>query len=118
MASNNLLTTTTNSGSQSTASDSSLQSSVAANSVSGGTPSSIQPGTNSTVLFGTGGIPLGQTSLATVPLVGSATQTATVVQSPHHKVNPALLGFSVVLFIVAIALFWFMGRDEKSTTIK
>lgn len=117
MASSTALTTTTNPGSQSTASDSNLQSTVAANGVSGGTPSTIQPGTNNSVLLNTGGIPLTPSSLSTVAIGPAGSQTATLAQPHHHTFNPALLGFPVVLFILAIGLFWLMGRAEKNTTI-
>ncbi len=111
------LTTTTNPGSQSTAADNNLQSTVAANGVSGGTPSSIQPGTNNSVLLNTGGIPLSPGALSTVSLGSAASQTTVAAPVHHHKISPGLLGFALAMFVFAVGLFWYMSRAEKNTTI-
>jgi hypothetical protein len=104
---------TPNNGSQTTTSG--LQQSVAANGISGGTPSSIQPGTAASTLTSTGGITLQQTALSTVSL-GTASANVSVAQPVHHKINAGLLGFSLTLLVFAIALFWYTGRAEKNTT--
>jgi hypothetical protein len=62
-------------------------------------------------------VPLHANALTTVNLSG-ATQTQTGQNAPaaKHHINTALLGISVVLFVVAIVLFWLTSRPVKSTT--
>lgn len=116
MASDAPLTTTTSSGSQTTTTG--LQSSVPANDISGGTPSSIQPGTDSGALVSTGGIPLTQTPLSTINIGRASTQSSTGVPQAARHINPVLLGFSGLLFVVGLLLFWLTNRSAKNTTIK
>jgi hypothetical protein len=91
---------------------------VPANDISGGTPSSIQPGNDTGALVSTGGIPLTQTPLSTVSIGAAASQSSTGVHQPSRHINPALLGFSVVLFVVGLILFWLTSRSAKNTTLK
>jgi hypothetical protein len=72
------------------------------------------------VLNGQGSIQLHPTvvpsvNLASVTTVGT-TQPST--QTTHHTTNPALLGVSCLLFVVAIVLFWTTYRGDKNTTEK
>jgi hypothetical protein len=116
MASDAPLTTTTNSGSQTTTTG--LQASVPANDISGGTPSSIQPGNDNGTLVSTSGIPLIQTPLSTVNIGAASSQSTTGVHQPARHINPVLLGFSVLLFVVGLILFWLTSRGAKNTTLK
>jgi hypothetical protein len=116
MASSVPLTTTTNSGSQTTTTG--LQSSVPANDISGGTPSSIQPGNDNGTLVSTIGIPLTQSPLSTINIGAAASQASTGVHQPARHINPVLLGFSGLLFVVGIVLFWLTSRAAKNTTLK
>jgi len=84
---------------------------------------SVQPGTaNSLLTSQQGGVPLQTTVLSTVSLNPSALQTAVpttgTASSPpkQHHVSYVLLGFPVVLILVAVILFWTIRRSVKSTT--
>jgi hypothetical protein len=110
------LTTTTATGSQTTTQ--SPQTSAAATNFGGQQSSGVQPGTARDLLNSTNGIPLASSPVTTVNLANAAQQTVTTTQVPkeQHHVNPALMGFSVLLFLVAIVLFWNTSRSVKNTT--
>ncbi len=80
---------------------------------------SVQPGTATSVLTSSGGITLQNTPLTTVNL-GASTQAATAaaapVAAPKHHFNPVLFGVSVLLCLIAVALFWATMRSAKNTT--
>jgi hypothetical protein len=116
---NNQLTATSGSGTQGT--DQNPQASVAS-----GTPTaqagSVQPGTATSLLTGgTTGVALQTTPLSTVSLDNTTAQTQTAPRTAQalparHHINPVLLSLSVVLCLIAIALFWFTTRTAKNTT--
>jgi hypothetical protein len=87
----------------------------AGSAVTGTNGSSVQPGTNASALTSTGGVPLQSGQLSTVPLATQATGATQTVSTQHHK-NPVLSGVSIVLFVVAIALFALLARADKTTT--
>lgn len=111
------LTTGTNSGIQT--GTQSPQNSVQPSGFSGAPTSAVQPGTNNTLLnnSNSAGIPLGSAQLSTVSLAGASTtaQTATTT-TPHHRIHPALFGFSALLLIVAVYMFWTTSKSAKNTT--
>ncbi len=80
----------------------------------------VQPGTAQQVLTSSNGISLGGTAVTTVNL--NPTTAATVqadVKPPapaKHHVNAGLLGLSIGLVLVAVIVFWIIGRTAKSTT--
>lgn len=116
MASNSQLTATSNPSAGSQSTTNSPQPTVAANSVSGGTPSSIQPGTATSVLTSAGGIPLTAKALSTVNLSATSTQATTAAQPSQHKTNSGLLAFPFILVVVAAVSFWLTTRSAKNTT--
>jgi hypothetical protein len=64
------------------------------------------------------GISLSGSPLTTVDLSGSTTtqsQAKTSAATKHH-VNGVLLGASIALVVVAVALFWAVSRSAKNTT--
>jgi hypothetical protein len=70
------------------------------------------------VLTSNQGIGLGGSQLTTVNLSASSTaqsQAKEPVPAKHH-VNGALLGASIALVVVAVVLFWAVGRSAKNTT--
>ena len=81
----------------------------------------VQPGTAQNLLVNSqasDGIPLTNTPLSVVNLATGTradAQTNVVPAAPHHM-NPALLIFSVVLFVVAIGMFYATSRSAKNTT--
>lgn len=87
--------------------------------------SGVQPGTTNSLLEGLagasdksqGGIPLGVAKVNTVELGTVQTKTVTVPAPPQHHVNVGLFGISALFFVIAVALFWFTARSEKSTTV-
>jgi hypothetical protein len=91
----------------------------------GGTKSSnLQPGTSTSLLNGTGTVPLTQPSLPTIALpdlgktqttTGTAKETAKPPEANHA--NAALLGISLGVLLVALAVFYWAGRTDKNTTI-
>lgn len=117
MSNSTNLATAGSSGTQS--STQTPQTSVQASSL-GGQNSSLQPGTDSSLLTSSNGINLsditsnGTTSASTTTASSQVASTEPV----HHKVNPVLLGFAIILFVVAIVLFAITSRSEKSTTNK
>jgi hypothetical protein len=82
----------------------------------------VQPGTARSVLTSQNGLSLGNSALTTVNLAtgeasGTQAESKAVAQQPAaHHVNGALVGISIVLILVAIVLFWAIGRSAKSTT--
>lgn len=81
--------------------------------------SGVQPGTATSLLNNSqGGITLDNTQLSVVGL-GQRTSAQTVQAAPtppKHQTNPAVLGISVLLFVVAIAMFIITIRSSKTTT--
>jgi hypothetical protein len=109
------LTTVTGSGTQS-----STQSPPAVGAA-GGAPSNatgVQPGTATSLLnTTTGGVALKNTQLSVVGLgARTSTQSAQPEPAPAKHVSPVLFGFSGLLFIIAIAMFWTTARSAKTTT--
>jgi hypothetical protein len=81
--------------------------------------SSVQPGTATDVLTSTNGTPLKNTPLTTVNLTTSTTaqtQAPTPAKKQHH-ISPGLLIISVILFFVAVGLFWSAARPVKNTSV-
>ena len=114
MANSAALNTTTSTGFQ--RNTGTPQSSAPANDVAGGTPSTIQPTSTNNLFVSSNGIPLNVTPVTTVSVAPSSASASTLAPVRTHHVNGALLGFSVLLFVVGLALFYFMGRADKSTT--
>ena len=117
MANTPLLTTTSNNGSQNATA--APQQSVAANSVSGGTPSSIQPGNDANSLNNastTVGIPLGNTNLTTINVGAATSSTVAPARPATPKSHTGWLGISAGLFVLALIVLWYIGRDAKNTT--
>jgi hypothetical protein len=100
------------------------QSAPSGQTISGASAQSggVQPGTAKDVLTNQNGLSLHTTALTAVSLdqttssTGSQAQPAPAVQKPAHHINPALIGISIILIIVAIGLFWMINRSAKSTT--
>ncbi|HEX4775054.1 MAG TPA: hypothetical protein VH234_06075 [Candidatus Saccharimonadales bacterium] len=112
------LNATSNSSGQTTTQ--SPQSAVGS-SVGGAQTGGVQSGTPNNLLTSSNGISLSSTALTTVSLnpgTTTATSTTTVpLASPaKHHINSVLLGFSGLLIVVAIVLFWVASRSVKSTT--
>ena len=87
--------------------------------ISPGSSSSIQA-LNSVNLFnGQNGVSLNPTPLPTVNLNTTTTQPTATPKTTvaNHHINGALLGFSIVLFILAVAMFWFTSKGANKTTI-
>jgi hypothetical protein len=114
MATSDQLTAATGTGTQ-TATQT-PQSPVQDSGFGGGTPSTIQPSSTASLLTSSGGIPLTVTGLSTVSVGATTSQTVATATPAHHKINPVLLSFSIILFVAAIALFWATGRGAKNTT--
>ena len=94
------------------------QNSAAANGLAGGTPSSIQPGTNNNLLTNTGGIPLTVGPLTTVNVGTKSAQIVASQPVKAHQIHPALFVVSFVLLAVAVFLFYATTRADKSTTTR
>lgn len=80
----------------------------------------VQPGTADRLLTSQQGVSLVPGNLTTVDLSARATTVAAprpVTPLQHKGINQMLLGTSVALCIVAVALFWWMTRSAKSTTL-
>ncbi|MEO7364512.1 MAG: hypothetical protein ABIV43_03325 [Candidatus Saccharimonadales bacterium] len=120
MASNGSLSTTTNNGGAQPTNNPGLQAPAGTGGFDGGTPSTIQPVISGSSLDSTSGVPLVPNSLAnsTIPLRSTGVQTATASLPPRHQVHPAMVTFSLILFVLAIGLFWYTGHVEKNTTQK
>lgn len=82
----------------------------------GSQASSVQPGTTSGLLNGSGSIKLHPTLLPTVNLSqvrATTTSTQTTPPAKHHHVNGVFLAFALILFVIAAFLFWFANRQPK-----
>jgi hypothetical protein len=94
---------------------------LAAPSSSTAAGSSVQPGT-ATSLVSPNSISLNNPNLNIVNLNSvSATATspktsAVVTTQPKQHLNSGLLSISISLFVIAIIIFWAVGRPEKNTT--
>jgi hypothetical protein len=80
--------------------------------------SSVQPGTASSLLTSQNGLPLQSTQLSTVSLgsqSSSSTQAPTTTKT--HHTSPLALGFSILLLVLAVAIFWGMARPVKNTSV-
>ena len=87
----------------------------------GGAPANatgVQPGTATNLLnTTTGGVALKNTQLSVVGLGARTTgQVSQSAPAAKHHVNPLLFGFSGLLFLAAIAMFWATARASKTTT--
>lgn len=75
----------------------------------------VQPGTARALLNNTQGVTLTNTPVTVVPV--GATQTTiqqTVAKAPaKNEINPAALTLPIMLFLVAIVLFYVAGRADK-----
>ncbi|MGZ6005581.1 MAG: hypothetical protein ACXWLH_05555 [Candidatus Saccharimonadales bacterium] len=112
----NSLNTTTGSGSQSATQ--SPQSSVTSTDTNSAASSGVQPSVNQDALLNQQGIQITNTQPNTISLgdtTSSSTSTPVNIPNSHH-INPALAGFSIALFVVAIVLFWVTSRPVKTTT--
>lgn len=83
---------------------------------------SVQPGTATSLLTSQQGLTLSPGALTTVDLGATTTSTqASAKPRPavpaKQTINPAILGLSVLLCLVAIATFWWISRSAKSTTL-
>src|SRR2546421_637495 len=109
------LNTTTRSASQSTTQ---TPQSTAGSSVGGVQTRGVQSGTPADVLRSTNGIPLSNTALSVVNLGGTTTSATTSSKpvTPKHHANVPLLGFSALLIVIAIVMFWIDSRSVKTTT--
>lgn len=117
MANNTLSTGVDNGGTQ----NATQSPQTSAPGFGGGTESqSVQPTAANTINTSgsTSGIPLAAQTLPTVNLASGATATAAATTAPAapHKIQPVWAGFSIVLFLVALTLFWATMRSAKSTT--
>ncbi|MEO8104889.1 MAG: hypothetical protein ABI602_00955 [Candidatus Saccharibacteria bacterium] len=115
MSDQNNLTTTSGGGAQTTTENPQ----VATPGSQTQSSQAVQPGTAASLLTSSSGI---QLTNASVPLVSLTTSTApapSVVPpaATRHALNPVLSGLSVLLFIVAIALFVLTSKTSKKTTI-
>lgn len=112
MAENTLKTVTA--GGTQTATQSPQDSVQAGNSLGGQSASDVQSGTATSLLNSGGGIVLNSTPLTTVNLSATG-QTPVVTTQPRH-IHPVLFGFSALLLVIAVALFWSASRSAKNTT--
>lgn len=94
------------------------QTSAGSGSPTAAPASKVQPGTATALLSSQGGVALHPTALPTVNIntATSTTAATTTNNTPKHHVNPVLLGFPVLLVVVAVVLFWAMRRSVKNTT--
>lgn len=114
------LPTSTASGSGTQAATQSPQ--TAASTPTGSPASGVQPGSNASMLENQAGekIPLSSSEVTMVDL-GQTNTLSTAAVSPattvaREAMNPALLGIPLILFLVAIVLFFSMSRLAKNTT--
>jgi len=116
MASQNL-TTGSASGVQTTTQNPQISGGSA--NFSGQSTGTIQRGTASELLTSSGGVSLQNRGVTTLNLKTSTisnTKSATVTGQAQSSPNPFFLGFSLLLFGVAIVLFWTTSRSAKNTT--
>ncbi len=109
------LSTTTNSGAQ-TGAQGNLTQPATQGGISGTSTGAVQTGTADSLLTSNNGISLNNTPVTTVSLTGSTQSQSPRQDTAAHHMNYALLGFSILLFVVAVGLFWATGRTEKNTT--
>jgi carbohydrate-binding DOMON domain-containing protein len=80
----------------------------------------VQPGTTTSLLKSTGGIPLSPTAVTTVGLngvsQGSSSQTVQPAPITHHHVDATFLAIPGLLIVAALVAFWITGRSVKNTT--
>ncbi|HEX7632795.1 MAG TPA: hypothetical protein VF401_00550 [Candidatus Saccharimonadales bacterium] len=76
----------------------------------------IQPGTTSSLLQSQGGTTLHPGALTTVSLAAPAGSTAATQTTTPRHINGALLVFSLLLFAIAIGLFWTTNKSVNKTT--
>lgn len=110
------LTTTSNSGEQTTTQSPQASVGSAPATAQAG---SVQPGTANNLLTSQNGQSLSPTPLSTIDLSGGAASTGQLALQPtavKHHFNPVLGGAAVLLFVVAVALFWSTSRSVKNTT--
>jgi hypothetical protein len=109
------LSTVNGSGNQSVTQD--PQTVTSQTAIAGTQTSNVQSQPSVNLFTGTGGVSLNPVPLTTVNLTSTKTTTvATPAPKPTTHINYAMLSVSTVLFIVAVALFWFTSRSAKSTT--
>lgn len=108
------LTATAGSGSQATTQSPQSAGQPSGNSALSG---SVQPGTATSLLDSQDGVPLHGTALSTVSLTNTAPAVAVLPKAspPKHHVNSAFFGFSGLLLLVAVVLFWNTNRSAKGT---
>ena len=118
MADSQTLTTGTNSGTQ-TSTDS-PQSATSSGFSSGAPSSAVQPVVGGSQLNtgGTNGIPLQNNQVTTVNLSQTSTAVTHATTTPQatHQTNPVLAGIAIVLFVVALGLYWYTNHSSKNTT--
>lgn len=90
----------------------------AQNSLANQNGSGIQRGTAASVLTSKDGVTLNNVNVTTLKLTSTtgATNAATTTPANQHNINPVFLGFSLLLFVVAIVLFIKTASTEKTTT--
>lgn len=79
----------------------------------------VQPGTSKSILTSDNGLSLTPSAVTTVDLNATSSATSQPTADPvaaSHHINPALLGISIALVVLAIGLFWGISRSAKSTT--
>ena len=110
------LPVTSNNGSQS-ASSQNLQAPTGAG-VAPAQTSKVQPTQSAALLRGGNGLQLNAaTPVTTVPLAASG-QSSTAQPAPQKHFNYGLTGLSIVLFIIAVLLFWSTSRSAVKSTPK
>ena len=105
------LIVTPNAGAQAPSTQSGLQANGQAN-LDNGLSGRVQPGITGDQLRTDQGIALTPTNLPTISL-GTATNNQVVAPTKHHF-NPALMIFSILLFVLAIVLFRVTGNTGKN----
>src|SRR5487761_1621130 len=112
MANTGALSTGLGGGTQTTTQD--PQNSTQASSL--GQSQNVQTGTAVSLLDSHTGIPLNNTIVPTVSLSTGTPHTAPPMPpaTSHHGLNPVLLGLSLLLFVVAVALFWATSRPSPA----
>jgi hypothetical protein len=109
------LTTSPGSGTQT--STQSPQSANQGGGLTNANASYFQTGSPASMLTSQNGITLQQTPLSVVNINSTtATPKVQVTTQPKHHVNGLFLGLSLVLFLVAMALFWLTIKSANNTT--
>jgi hypothetical protein len=107
------LSTTTKGGSLSSTSS---PQSFGQSNLSGAESSSIQSINASNLLTSNNGIALGSSSPSTASLSTGSSNTSSASNSNQHHASGVLVGIVVVVFIVAIGLFWRTFNTANNTT--